>query len=150
MHEVKKMTLGEKIIEFRKKNNLTQEKLADKIGISRQTLSNWESDITSPDIKQAKVLANIFEIGLDELTNNKIEIKCNDNTNNILFHLIGKECYLDILEDDFRLTDSTICKVLNINNNFIKVEFKYSKDTIIKMIDINLIASIRLEEKVGK
>lgn len=144
------MTLGEKIIEFRKKNNLTQEKLADKIGISRQTLSNWESDITSPDIKQAKVLANIFEISLDELTNNKIEIKCNDNTNNILFHLIGKECYLDILEDDFRLTDSTICKVLNINNNFIKVEFKYGKDTIIKMIDINLIASIRLEEKVGK
>lgn len=144
------MTLGEKIIEFRKKNNLTQEKLADKIRISRQTLSNWESDITSPDIKQAKILANIFEISLDELTNNKIEIKCSDNTNNILFNLSGKECYLDILEEDFRLTDSTICKVLNINNNFIKIQFKYGKDIIIKMIDINLIVSIRIEEKVGK
>lgn len=139
------MTLGEKIVEFRKKNNLTQEKLADKIEISRQTLSNWESDITSPDIKQAKILANIFEISLDELTNNKIEIKCSDNTNNVLFNLINKECYIDILEDDFRLTDSTVCKVLSVNNNFIKIEFKDGKDTIIKMIDINLIASIRIE-----
>ena len=42
-----KMTLGEKIIELRKKDNLTQEKLADKLGISRQTIVNWESDSTS-------------------------------------------------------------------------------------------------------
>lgn len=144
------MTLGEKIIEFRKKNNLTQEKLADKIGISRQTLANWESDITSPDIKQAKILASIFEISLDELTNNQIEIKCSNNTNNILCNLINKDCYIDTLEEDFRLTGSTICKVLNVNNDFIKIEFRYGKDTIIKMIDLNLVASIRIEEKVGK
>lgn len=45
------MTIGEKIVELRKKNNYTQEKLADNLKVSRQTISNWESDITSPDLK---------------------------------------------------------------------------------------------------
>lgn len=44
------MTLGEKIIELRKKKKLTQEQLAEKLGIIRQTLSNWENNTTSPDI----------------------------------------------------------------------------------------------------
>ena len=46
------MTLGNKIVELRKKRNLTQEQLSEKLGITRQTLSNWEKDITNPDIIQ--------------------------------------------------------------------------------------------------
>lgn len=73
------MSIGEKIISLRKKYNLTQEKLAEKIGISRQTLSNWESNITSPDLSQAKLLSKHLKISLDELANNNLYIACNDN-----------------------------------------------------------------------
>lgn len=138
------MTLGEKIVELRKKFNLTQEKLAEKIGISRQTLSNWESDITSPDIRQAKQLSNIFNISLDDLTSNQVEVKC---SNSILSRLIGETCYLDINDEEVMM-ENKVYKVIDINNDYIKVEFQYKKDTIVKLIDMDLIQSIKVIQKV--
>lgn len=60
--------LGEKIISERKKCKLSQEDLAEKLGITRRTISNWELNETSPDLKQASKLCDIFNISLDELT----------------------------------------------------------------------------------
>ena len=67
------MEIGNKILELRKKNNLSQEALAEKIGVSRQTISKWELGETSPDIKQAKELSKVFNVSLDELTDNDIK-----------------------------------------------------------------------------
>lgn len=66
------MNLGEKIFSLRKKNNLSQEELAEKVGVTRQTISKWELEETTPDINQAKKLSELFNISLDELTNNDI------------------------------------------------------------------------------
>ena len=63
--------IGKKILELRKKNNLSQEKLAESIGVSRQTISNWELGETSPDLKQAGELSKILNISLDELVGNE-------------------------------------------------------------------------------
>lgn len=67
------MILGKNIYELRKQNNLSQEQLAEKMGVARQTISKWELGETSPDIEQAKELSKIFQISLDELTNNEIK-----------------------------------------------------------------------------
>ena len=64
------MELGKQIYELRKKANLSQEQLAEKVGVSRQTISKWELGETAPDIKQAQVLSQIFGVSLDELTGN--------------------------------------------------------------------------------
>lgn len=68
------MSIGKKIVNLRLSENLTQEKLAEKLGITRQTLSNWESDITSPDLKQAKKLCSIFCVSFDELVGNDLNV----------------------------------------------------------------------------
>ena len=44
------MNLGNKIMTLRKKNNMSQEELAEKVGVTRQTISKWELEETSPDI----------------------------------------------------------------------------------------------------
>ena len=62
------MDLGKKIQELRKKENLSQEQLAEKMNVTRQTISKWELNETTPDIKQAKELSKLFKISLDELT----------------------------------------------------------------------------------
>lgn len=62
------MNIGSKISEMRKKQNLSQEQLAEKINVARQTISKWELGETTPDVIQAKELSNIFNITLDELT----------------------------------------------------------------------------------
>ena len=66
----KNMEIGNKILELRKSTGLSQEELAEKVGVSRQTISKWELGETSPDIKQAKELSKIFNISIDELVNN--------------------------------------------------------------------------------
>lgn len=67
------MELGNKILELRKKEKLSQEELAEKINVTRQTISKWELNETAPDIKQVKELSKIFKISLDELTDNDIK-----------------------------------------------------------------------------
>lgn len=85
------MELGDKILELRKNKNLSQESLAEKLNVTRQTISKWELGETSPDIKQAKELSKIFDISLDELVVNPKKdiqyekiIKIEDNSNMIL------------------------------------------------------------------
>ena len=64
------MEIGSRIHELRKNHKLSQEQLAEKVGVSRQTISKWELGETAPDIKQAKLLSQIFGVSLDELTDN--------------------------------------------------------------------------------
>ena len=66
------MELGNKILELRKQEKLSQEQLAEKMNVTRQTISKWELNETTPDIKQAKELSKIFKVSLDELTDNDI------------------------------------------------------------------------------
>ena len=64
--------IGSRIKKARMAKNLTQEDLAEKVGVTRQTISKWELEETAPDINQAKKLSKIFNISLDELTNNDL------------------------------------------------------------------------------
>ena len=76
------MEIGKKIMNLRKKNGLSQEDLAEKVGVARQTISKWELGETSPDLKQSKELSKIFNVSLDELTDNNIKDILVEKTSN--------------------------------------------------------------------
>lgn len=59
--------LSEKIYKFRRKNGLSQEQLAERIGVSRQAISKWESGTSSPELEKLLELSKCFNITLDEL-----------------------------------------------------------------------------------
>ena len=61
------MNLGESLLNARKSKGLTQEAAAEKLGVSRQTVSKWETGETLPDIRQSKRLAVLYGVTLDEL-----------------------------------------------------------------------------------
>ncbi|WP_297211103.1 helix-turn-helix transcriptional regulator [uncultured Flavonifractor sp.] len=61
------MSLGSSLYHARKKSGLSQENVAEKLGVSRQTISKWETDETLPDIRQSKGLAMLYHMTLDEL-----------------------------------------------------------------------------------
>lgn len=61
------MTFGERIASHRKKLELTQDALAQKLGVTNQAVSKWESDQTCPDIQLLPLLTDLFGITLDEL-----------------------------------------------------------------------------------
>ena len=62
--------IGEKIYNLRKDNKLSQEQLAEKVNVTRQTVSNWETSQTVPDAYQLLELSKVFEISVDEILNN--------------------------------------------------------------------------------
>lgn len=61
------MNLGNNLFQARKRAGLSQEQVAEKLGVSRQTVSKWETDESVPDIYQSKKLAKIYSLTLDEL-----------------------------------------------------------------------------------
>lgn len=63
------MDLGKKLIELRKNKKLSQEQLAEKINVTRQTISNWENGKFYPDIDALVRISKYFNISLDDLLN---------------------------------------------------------------------------------
>ena len=61
------MSLGSNLFQARKKSGFSQEEVAEKLGVSRQTISKWELGETLPDICQSKRMAVLYRLTLDEL-----------------------------------------------------------------------------------
>ncbi len=71
------MSFADNLMELRKLNNLSQEDIAEKIGVSRQTLSKYETGESLPDIERCKMLADLFGVTMDDL----ISYEKNDSDN---------------------------------------------------------------------
>ena len=74
--------LGEKILKLRKKNSLSQEQLGEKINVTRQTISNWELNVTAPNPEQLKLLSQVLKVSIDELLDNDINSILIEKVNN--------------------------------------------------------------------
>lgn len=76
------MNIGDKLSELRKKKGLSQEELAEQLDVTRQTISKWELNETSPNINQAKEISKLFNVSLDEF--------CGNNISDILINKMNK------------------------------------------------------------
>ena len=67
------MELGKHIRKYRNDLSLSQDELAEKVFVSRQTISNWENDKSYPDVKSLCLLSEIFQVSLDQLIKGDVE-----------------------------------------------------------------------------
>lgn len=89
------MDLGKTIYELRKKNNMTQEELANRLNVSPQAVSKWENNLSCPDITLLADIAKIFEISVDGL-------------------LSGEYCYEDVKAEAPKIKAKP-CSISRIN-----------------------------------
>ena len=68
------MIFSEKLFELRKQKGLSQEELSFKLNVARQTISKWESGITTPDMENLIKISKLFEVSIDELVGNENDI----------------------------------------------------------------------------
>ena len=68
------MKFGKQIKKLRQEAQLSQEELAERIYVSRQTISNWENDKSYPDVNSLVLLSETFQISLDKLIKGDIEV----------------------------------------------------------------------------
>lgn len=119
------MKFGDKLIVLRKKKGLSQEELAEKLGVSRQSVSKWESNNTYPETDKIVQICNIFECTMDDLINDNItdvESIERKNKNNI-----------NVMVDSFL---DFITKTINM---FSRMKFTSGFKCVIEMIIIALI-----------
>lgn len=72
------MIFSEKLLEQRKQHNMSQEKLAEALNLSRQAISKWESGQNYPDIENLILLSELFGVTIDELVKDNVEIQGKD------------------------------------------------------------------------
>ena len=119
------MKFGDKLIALRKKKGLSQEELAEKLGVSRQSVSKWESNNTYPETDKIVQICNIFECTMDDLINDNItdvesiERKSKNNIN------VMVDSFLDF-----------ITKTINM---FSRMNFTSGFKCVIEMIIIALV-----------
>lgn len=76
------MSIGERLTNLRKSKNLSQEQVADKLNVTRQTISKWETDQSMPDLDKVVPLCELFGISTEELLNGKVNTPTNSNSEN--------------------------------------------------------------------
>ena len=69
------MKFSEKLTKLRKEKGLSQEELADKLDVSRQSVSKWELGTTYPEMDKLLAMCKIFNVTLDDLTNDEVDFK---------------------------------------------------------------------------
>ncbi|WNF36807.1 helix-turn-helix domain-containing protein [Bacillaceae bacterium IKA-2] len=88
------MTLGERLQNLRKENMLSQEKLAELVGVSRQAVSKWETGLSNPDTENLIKLGKIFNLSIDEIigrvyVDNEVTDEMSDKINKKNLYILG-------------------------------------------------------------
>lgn len=155
--------LGEKLMTLRKKNGYSQQELADKLSVTRQTISNWELGQGAPALDKAAELAKIYNIKLDDLIRDEIEIISAEHaskSNSVLKALEGKQVRIDYTSNlDEWITNSldwgynNAVRVVEVNDYWIRIEYERSregsfrkKETVVKLLDLNLVLGFEIVE----
>ena len=79
------MSLGQRLMELRKEKHLSQEEVADKLNVTRQSVSKWETDQSTPDFDKILPICELFGITTEELITGKKEVISSEGTDNIVY-----------------------------------------------------------------
>lgn len=164
MRKGTKGMLGEKLMTLRKKSGYSQQELADRLKVSRQTISNWELNQGAPSIDKAKELADIYKISLDDLVGDEVEVvarKKREPDLHVLKKLVGKMVKLECSDIDLVLEEGNDffsigkVKVLEVDGEWLRVEYQrtkeksiFQKEKVVKLIELSAVEAFEvLEEK---
>ena len=112
------MKLSDKIVGLRKSNGMSQEDLAEKLDVSRQAISRWESGAAMPDANNILQLSKLFDVTTDYLLNDdyqsdndlpKIKEVQNDNLGQIMIYLVTLEVMILAVYDNVHSSKCVFC-----------------------------------------
>ncbi len=153
--------LSEKLLALRKKNGFSQQELADRLSVTRQTISNWECGNGAPALDKAAELAVLYQISLDDLIGNQVGIVVRRNrpSNRLLKSLEGRRVKMSCKDGEIAMEMgldwgySAVVKVLEVTEEWLRIEYTRTKEnsltkkeTVIKLMEIDLLNGLELVE----
>lgn len=150
------MSMGARLAQARRGQNLTQEQLAEKLGVTRQAVSRWESDTAYPETDKIVRMAALFGVSCDYLlgVSNEPELagdKPPSPVTRLLREAVGKKVQLAFYEeDDFIFCD--YARILDFDRGWANVEFvrekKDKRET--RLIPLSSVRTITLLPEGGE
>lgn len=153
--------LSEKLLALRKKNGFSQQELADRLSVTRQTISNWECGNGAPALDKAAELAALYQISLDDLIGNRVGIVVGRKrpSNRLLKSLEGRRVKMSskdgelAMELGFDWGYNAVVKVLEVTEEWLRIEYTRTKEnsltkkeTVIRLMEIDLLNGFELVE----
>lgn len=149
------MSMGEKIAEARRAKNLTQEQLAELLGVTRQSISRWEQNLAYPEMEKILRLSDILGVSCDYLLKENVTKKdCStvektkpSMQTRLLKGLVNKKVKIELLDDDIDIDYfDKVCEILGFEDDFMKVSYVKNKETEVNLIALSKIRSLEMAE----
>ncbi len=143
------MSLGNKLAEARKKQNLTQEQLAERLGVTRQAVSRWESDAAYPETDKIVRMAQILEVSCDYLLQDGVDEKgkpAASPVTRLLKQAQGKRVRLTFYESEGMPVVHEWCVIRDFDGGWANVEVVVNKKkpqkNEIRLIPLSAISTV--------
>ncbi len=146
------INLGEKMARKRKDLGMTQTDFAEKLSVSRQTVSRWEAGSVLPDIDKITDIAGLLGVSCDYLLNDEVTDEpghiVSGPVSRLLRDALGKTVRLHFFDGDgdadFFNTD---CTIVDFEGNWMKVTAETKKGPIEKLIPVSSVLSVEYKEE---
>lgn len=164
-------SLGERLVELRKKHGYSQQEIADRLSVTRQTISNWECGQGAPALDKAAELAAIYRISLDELAGLAGEREATGEDApkapavdlHILKKLEGRRCQLEFTEENTidavmdGLLNNANVRILEVGERRVRIEYErkkedamFQKETVVREVEHSMIIGASFVEENEK
>ena len=153
-------SLAERLVELRKKQGYSQQEIADRLSVTRQTISNWECGQGAPALDKAAELAAIYQISLDELAGLADEREAPEADLHILKKLEGRRCQLEFTEENTMdavmdgLLDNANVRILEVGDRWVRIEDErkkedamFQKETVVREVEHSMIIGASFVEE---
>ena len=153
-------SLAERLVELRKKQGYSQQEIADRLSVTRQTISNWECGQGAPALDKAAELAAIYQISLDELAGLADEREAPEADLHILKKLEGRRCQLEFTEENTMdavmdgLLDNANVRILEVGDRRVRIEYErtkegamFQKETVVREVEHSMIIGVSFAEE---
>lgn len=150
--------LEEKLTKLRRKQGLSQQDVADALGVSRQTISNWECGQGAPALDKALEIARLYHVSLDDLSDDVEVVTASRSAAGRDLHVLraleGRTCRVAFADSSLAMTvgsGNPLMRVLEATGDWIKVEYERAsglrkKERVLQLIEVDAVESICLEE----
>ena len=153
-------SLAERLVALRKKQGYSQQEIADRLSVTRQTISNWECGQGAPALDKAAELAAIYQISLDELAGLADERETPGVDLHILKKLEGRRCQLEFTEENTMdavmdgLLDNANVRILEVGDRRVRIEYErrkedamFQKETVVREVEHSMIIGVSFAEE---
>lgn len=153
-------SLAERLVALRKKQGYSQQEIADRLSVTRQTISNWECGQGAPALDKAAELAAIYQISLDELAGLADKREAPGADLHILKKLEGRRCQLEFTEENTidavmdGLLDNANVRILEVGDRWVRIEYErkkedamFQKETVVREVEHSMIIGASFVEE---